>query len=34
MIPEGAKVIDWKSTEQEPQDEEQILKAIFVCEIS
>jgi hypothetical protein len=34
IIPEGAKVIDWKTTEKELQDEEQILKAIFVCEIS
>ena len=34
IIPKGVKVIDWKTTEQEPQEAEQILKAIFVCEIS
>lgn len=34
IIPAWAKVIDRKTTIDEPQDDETILKSIFVCEVS
>ena len=34
VIPEWAKVIDWKVVKEGPKEDEQILKSIFVCEIS
>jgi hypothetical protein len=34
VIPAWAKVIDWKITTDEPSDDTDILKSIFVCEVS
>ncbi len=34
IIPEWAKVIDWKVIKEDPKEYEQILKSIFVCEVS
>jgi len=34
VIPEWANVIDWKTTIDDPTQDEDILKAIFVCEVS
>jgi hypothetical protein len=34
IIPQGANTIDWKTNVQEPQDDDSILKAIFICEVS
>jgi hypothetical protein len=34
IIPQGVNTIDWKNNPEEPKDDDSILKAIFVCEIS
>jgi hypothetical protein len=34
VIPEWAKVVDWKTWWEAPKEDQQILRSIFVCEVS